>query len=57
MGVGAFVAHIYPTMFAIHDLSDQAALAQPETGWISLPSRMQPSYLFMEAYGVYLIGK
>jgi protein transport protein SEC24 len=57
MEAGALIEHIYPSMFAIHDLSDQVALAQPQTGWIPMPPRMRPSYIFMEAHGVYLIGK
>jgi hypothetical protein len=57
MGAGAFGWHIYPSMFAIHDLSDQVALAHPQTGWIPLPERMRTSYRSMEARGVYFMGK
>jgi len=57
MGASTLTAHIYPSMFAIHNLPDQAALAHPQTGWISLPTRLRPSYIYMEPHGVYLIGK
>lgn len=56
-GSGATIAHLYPTMFAIHDLSNEIAVPDLHSGWIPLPPHMRPSYMFMESHGVYLIGE
>lgn len=56
MGVGALIAHLYPVMFALHDLDLNVGIADETTGWIPLPPYLRPTYMSMEANGVYLAG-
>lgn len=54
MGADAMTAHLYPRMFAIHNLAD--AIGSPESVSES-PSLMRPTYILMDGRGIYLIGK
>lgn len=55
MGTRELLFHLYPRMFAVHDLAYDVAIPD-ERGWIPLPTFMRPSYLHMEGHGAYLIG-
>ncbi|PFH50596.1 hypothetical protein AMATHDRAFT_75494 [Amanita thiersii Skay4041] len=55
LNLRSLMYHVYPCMVALHDLSDDTALPDPNTGKIEIPSSMRASHLFMEGHGVYLI--
>lgn len=56
--------YLYPRLLALHDLDDRIALPQIVTNEDGttiektlMPFCMRDSYFFMEAGGIYLIGK
>ncbi|KAG6377388.1 hypothetical protein JVT61DRAFT_15184 [Boletus reticuloceps] len=55
MSVRNTMQYLYPRLLALHDLDENAALADATTGHVYLPSLMRDSHMFMEAHGVYLI--
>ncbi|KAF8137561.1 hypothetical protein EV363DRAFT_1318334 [Boletus edulis] len=55
MSVRNTMQYLYPRLLALHDLDENAALADATTGHFYLPSLMRDSHMFMEAHGVYLI--
>lgn len=57
MGTANLVAHLYPSLFALHDLQDDVAMANEATGWIPLPPALRPTYMSMESDGIYLAGE
>lgn len=56
MNARTLMYHLYPILFALHDLDDKVALPD-ENGKVVMPSSMRDSHIFMEAHGIYLIGK
>ncbi|KAF8636921.1 hypothetical protein AX17_003172 [Amanita inopinata Kibby_2008] len=55
MNLRSLVYHIYPCLIALHDLSDDIALPDPNTGKLEIPSPMRACHMFMESNGLYLI--
>ncbi|KIY47838.1 vWA-like protein [Fistulina hepatica ATCC 64428] len=54
MNARALVQHLYPRVMALHDLEDNVAIPDPETGKVWWPSLMQNTYTRMQAHGIYL---
>ncbi|KAF7326008.1 SEC23 SEC24 family protein [Mycena kentingensis (nom. inval.)] len=55
MGVRGVAHLLYPSMLALHDLSDDAGFPDANTGKLVLPDTMRDSHMYMEAHGAYLI--
>lgn len=56
MSARSTMQHLHPRLMALHDLTMRAAMPEPTTGRIRMPGLMRDSYIFMESYGIYLIG-
>lgn len=56
MSVRTMIHHLYPQMLALHDLDPEVAVPDAE-GRIQMPSLMRNSHVYMEAHGVYMLGK
>ena len=56
MSARSTMQHLHPRLMALHDLTMRAAMPDPKTGLIRMPGLMRDSYIFMESYGIYLIG-
>ena len=56
MSARSTMQHLHPRLMALHDLTMRAAMPDPKTGLIRMPGLMRDSYIFMDSYGIYLIG-
>ena len=56
MSARSTMQHLHPRLMALHDLTMRAAMPDPTTGLVRMPGLMRDSYIFMESYGIYLIG-
>ncbi len=50
------IEYLYPPLIALHDLDATAAVPDPVTANLTIPSPMKNTYQQMNAGGVYLIG-
>lgn len=49
------IQNIYPTVYSLHDMPDEAGLPDEETGEIILPQPINCTSSLLERYGLYLI--
>ena len=49
------IQNIYPTVYSLHDMPDEAGLPHEETGEIVLPQPINSTSSLLERYGLYLI--
>lgn len=50
-----FILSIYPDIYSLHDMPDEAGLPDEETGEIVLPDCINASHAMFEKYGLYLV--
>ncbi|XBW35178.1 hypothetical protein QEN19_000741 [Hanseniaspora menglaensis] len=50
-----FMLNVYPDVYSLHDMPDEAGLPDEETGEIVLPDTINASHIMFEKYGLYLI--
>ncbi|CAN6624902.1 protein transport protein Sec24p [Trichomonascus vanleenenianus] len=56
MPLNQFIKYIHPDFYALHEMSDEDGLVDPETGEIRMPPKLNLTAERISSYGLYLIN-